>query len=312
MYCFGIDVGGTSIKCGLFSENGALEDKWEIPTRTEEKGEHILPDIAEAIQKKMQEKKRKKEEIKGVGIGLPGPVTDQGEILCAVNLYWGRKNVEEELTRLTGLPSKAGNDANVAALGEVWKGAAEGHENVLMVTLGTGVGGGIILNGRIHTGVHGAAGEIGHANVNPHETESCNCGNKGCLEQVASATGIARLARQELAAGQDESVLRGLEDVTAKDVFDAYKQGDKTAAKVVDTFARYLSMGLSSFVSVLDPDVILIGGGVSRAGQVLIDCVEKYYRQYAFPSAKDTPIILASLGNDAGIYGAARLVIQNT
>lgn len=312
MYCFGIDVGGTSIKCGLFSEDGELKDKWEIPTRTEESGKFILPDIAETIQKKMEDEKIEKAQVKGVGIGLPGPVTENGEILCAVNLYWGRKNVEKELTSLTGLPSKAGNDANVAALGEVWKGAAEGKKDVLMVTLGTGVGGGIILNGRILTGVHGAAGEIGHANVNPDEEDTCNCGNRGCLEQMASATGIVRLARKELASSGDDSILRKIENVTAKDVFDAYKQGDLPASRIVDQFAKYLGMGLSAFVSVLDPEVILIGGGVSKAGQALIDCVEKYYKQLAFPSAKDTPLLLASLGNDAGIYGAARLVIQNT
>ena len=160
------------------------------------------------------------------------------------------------------------------------------------------------------TGAHGAGGEIGHASVEINEEEACNCGNKGCLEQYASATGIARLARRAMASCQDESVLRGIGNVTAKDVFDAYKEGDALAAQVVDQFSRYLGNALAVFSCVADPDVIVIGGGVSKAGQVLIDCVEKYYRQYAFTACKDTKIKLATLGNDAGIYGAAKLILS--
>ena len=245
-----------------------------------------------------------------MGIGIPGPVDENGEIACAVNLHWGRKNIEKELAELTGLVVKAGNDANVAALGEMWKGGGQGSKNLILVTLGTGVGGGIIVNEKMVTGAHGAGGEIGHASVEMEEEEACNCGNKGCLEQYASATGIARLARRAMASGQEESVLRSMENVTAKDVFDAYKDGDALAAKVVDQFARYLGNALAIFSCVADPDVIVIGGGVSKAGQVLIDCVEKYFRQYAFTACKDTKIKLATLGNDAGIYGAAKLILS--
>lgn len=310
-YCFGIDVGGTTVKCALFSEDGNVIDKWEIKTRTEDQGENILPDVAKAVLDKAKEKKLAKEQIVGIGIGLPGPIEENGEIACAVNLHWGRKNIEKELGDLTGLPVKAGNDANVAALGEMWKGGGQGAKNLILVTLGTGVGGGIIINEKIVTGAHGAGGEIGHAAVNPQETIACNCGNKGCLEQYASATGIARLARRAMEGTETGSPLCEIgQGVTAKDVFDAYKAGDSLAAQVVEEFAGYLGQALGIFCCVSDPDVIVLGGGVSKAGQVLIDCVEKAYRKYAFPACKDTPIRLATLGNDAGIYGAAKLILD--
>lgn len=180
-YCFGIDVGGTTVKCGLFQTDGTLVDKWEVPTRTENKGENILPDVANAINLKLEEKKIDKADVEGVGIGIPGPINSKGEAACAVNLYWGFTPVAQILHDLTGLKAKAGNDANVAALGEAWKGAAAGAQNVILVTLGTGVGGGIIIGGKIVAGAHGAGGEIGHVTVVQDEKEACNCGNKGCL-----------------------------------------------------------------------------------------------------------------------------------
>lgn len=310
-YCFGIDVGGTSIKCGFFTAEGELLEKWEIPTRTENQGENILPDIAKSIEKKMEEKAISKEQVTGVGIGVPGPVNKNGEIPTAVNLNWGYKHISKEMEELTGLPSKAGNDANVAALGEAWKGGAAGCANVILATLGTGVGGGIIVDGKIVAGAHGAGGEIGHANVKHDETDSCNCGNKGCLEQMASATGIVRLAKKALAASDQESALRAAGDkLSAKKVFDAYKAGDALAAEIVEEFGDYLGGALATFATIVDPDVILIGGGVSRAGQPLVDVVEKYYKKYAFTPCKETPIRLAELGNDAGIYGSAKLVVE--
>ncbi|MFR8571874.1 MAG: ROK family glucokinase [Blautia hansenii] len=309
-YCFGIDVGGTSVKCALFSAEGTMEEKWEIPTRTEQEGVNILPDIAAAILKKMEEKAITTEETVGVGIGLPGPIEENGEIACAVNLHWGRKNVEKELEELIGMPVKAGNDANVAALGEMWKGGGKGAKNLILATLGTGVGGGIIINEKIVTGAHGAGGEIGHAMINPAEEKACNCGNKGCLEQYASATGIASLARKTLEKTEKESLLRSKSHVTAKDVFDAYKENDALAQEIVDEFAEYLGRALAVFACVADPDVIVLGGGVSKAGQVLVDCVEKYYQKYAFSACKATPIKLATLGNDAGICGAAKLILS--
>lgn len=307
-YCFGIDVGGTTIKCGLFLTDGTLIEKWEIPTRLEDSGEKILPDVAQTVKEKIQERGIESAQVAGVGIGLPGPVNDKGEIACAVNLYWGFKEVEKELTAMTGLPSKAGNDANVAALGESWRGAAEGARNVILATLGTGVGGGIIVDGRIVAGAHGAGGEIGHANMRHQETAVCNCGNQGCLEQYSSATGIVRLAKEELKDSQDGSVLRN-QEVTAKSVLDAYKEGDALAVRVMERFADTLGGALAIFAAVVDPEVIVIGGGVSKAGQPLIDIIQKYYRKYAFPLCKETPMVIATLGNDAGIYGAAKLVI---
>ena len=308
-YCFGIDVGGTSVKCGLFQTDGTLADKWEIPTRTENQGENILPDVAEAIRNKMQERGIDKADVAGVGIGIPGPINTKGEAACAVNLYWGFKPVAKELSELTGLPAKAGNDANVAALGEAWKGAAAGAQNVVMATLGTGVGGGIIVGGKIVAGHHGAGGEIGHANIDHSENERCNCGNSGCLEQYASATGIVRVARQILESSSETSTLRGIEKLTAKDVLDAFKAGDVLAGKIMEQVGDKLGGALAFIAAVVDPEAIVIGGGVSKAGQPLIDCIQKYYRQYAFSLCKDTPMVIASLGNDAGIYGAAKMVL---
>ena len=309
-YCFGIDVGGTSIKCGLFTTDGNLEEKWEIPTRTEDNGSKILHDIAESINGKIAERGLEKEDVEGVGVGIPGPVNENGEVPCAVNLYWGFKAVAKEMTELTGLPAKAGNDANVAALGEAWKGAAAGTDNVIMVTLGTGVGGGIIIGGKILAGVHGAGGEVGHACVNLEETEHCNCGNAGCLEQYASATGIVRVAKKVLAEAAEASVLRDAAPLTAKDVLDAFKANDTLAVRTMEIVGNYLGSALATFACVADPETIVVGGGVSKAGQPLIDCVQKYYTMHAFHPCKGTPIVLATLGNDAGIYGAARMVIS--
>lgn len=307
-YCFGIDIGGTSVKCGLFDVKGEVLDKWEIKTRTEENGKNIIPDVAEAINHKISAKQLSKEEIAGVGIGVPGPVNEEGDILCAVNLHWGYVKLVEEMEKLIGLPVKAGNDANVAALGEMWKGGGAGYHNVVMVTLGTGVGGGIIINGQIVTGSHGAGGEIGHVHVDDSMEEACNCGNKGCLEQVASATGIVRLANARLAADAEPSVLREGE-VSAKSVFDAVKAGDKVAMEIAESFGKYLGSALSVIAGVVDPEVFVIGGGVSKAGDILLDYIRKNYKKYAFSACKEAVFALAELGNDAGIFGAAKMIL---
>lgn len=309
-YVFGIDVGGTTVKCGLFDIEGNVLEKWEIVTRTENNGDNILPDVAKTIQAKIQERNLNAVDIAGVGIGVPGPVNEKGEVPVAVNLHWGYKNVAEELRSELGLPVYVGNDANVAALGEMWVGGGRGTKNLIMVTLGTGVGGGIIINGKILTGAHGAGGEIGHANVEPGYTKAtCNCGNKGCLEQFASATGIVALAREELEKTEMATSLNA-DRISAKAVFDAYKAKDAVAEKIVARFAGYLGNALSIFAAVMDPEVFVIGGGVSKAGEVLIEAIEAIYRRDAFKDCKDTPIVLAELGNDAGIYGAAKLALQ--
>ena len=257
----------------------------------------------------MEEKNIDKEDVQGIGLGVPGPVDNEGVVHKCVNLGWDVVNVEKELEEKTGLLVKAGNDANVAALGEMWQGGGKGYQNVVMVTLGTGVGGGIIVGGKIIAGANGAGGELGHIHMDDEETECCGCGRKGCLEQYASATGIVRVAGRMLAASEEDSTLRGLQNITAKDVLDAFKEGDALAVRIMEYVGDLLGGALAGFAAVVDPEAIVIGGGVSKAGQPLIDCIQKYYMKYAFPSCKDTQIVLATLGNDAGICGAAKMVL---
>ena len=304
-YCFGVDVGGTTVKLGLFTVEGELLDKWEIKTYTENEGERILPDVAEAIKGKIAEKLLKAEEICGIGVGVPAPVDKNGAIERAANVGWMAKEIKKELEELTGFPCVIGNDANVAALGEMWKGGGRGYDSIVMVTLGTGVGGGVILQGKILTGCKGAGGEIGHMKVNMDETRVCGCGNKGCLEQYASATGIVNMAKENVPEG---SYLAD-KKVTAKAVFDGAKEGDAYCMEVVEKFGRYLGVALSNVAHVVDPEAFVIGGGVSAAGQILLDVVEKYYNENSMFALKNKSFHLAELGNDAGIYGAVRMVL---
>lgn len=308
-YVFGVDIGGTTVKLGVFSVEGELLDKWEIKTRTEDGGANVLPDIAEALTDKMNSMSISKDEVKGVGMGVPGPVREDGTVDGCVNLGWGVFNAAEALGAKLGLPVKVGNDANVAALGEYWQGGGKGYKNVIMVTLGTGVGGGVIINGKIIDGTNGAGGEIGHMTIDPDETAVCNCGKKGCLEQYSSATGIVRLANKALAESDEPSALRDIDTVTAKDVFDAAKAGDSLAAKQVDELGKKLGLALANIACVVDPEVFVIGGGVSKAGQIIIDSVKKYYKLYAFRACANAEFALAKLGNDAGIYGGAAAVL---
>ena len=309
-YCFGVDLGGTTVKMGLFQESGELLDKWEIKTRTENQGEAILPDIVESLKQKISEKGIDKEDIIGCGMGVPAPVTAEGIVQNTANLGWGYKEVKRELEELIGLKVEIGNDANVASLGEMWLGGGRGHQNMIMATLGTGVGGGIIINGKSVVGSHGAGGEIGHLCVKYDEIESCGCGNKGCLEQYASATGIARLARKRLEKDEAETVLRNAEVLTAKEVFDAVKEGDKVAIEIAEEFGRYLGYAMANLAAACDPSIIVIGGGVSKAGNILLDFIQKPFKERAFFSNKETIFTLAELGNDAGICGAAKLVLD--
>ena len=308
MYCFGVDIGGTTVKMGLFEGDGNVIDKWEIKTVTANEGEAVLPDIAASIAAKLVEHNIAKEDVVGVGVGVPAPVSEDGVVKQTANLGWGYKEVRRELEELTGLKAKIGNDANVAALGEMWKGGGRGSKNMVMVTLGTGVGGGIIINGKILTGTNGAGGEIGHISMNPDETDCCGCGNRGCLEQYASATGVVRLAKRTLAAYEGETVLNA-ETVTAKDVFDAVKAGDEVAIEVATQFGKYLGYGLSSIAALVDPQIFVIGGGVSKAGEILFDFIKEPYMDKAFFANEEVEFALAELGNDAGIYGAAKLVM---
>ena len=311
-YAFGIDLGGTTAKIGLFTTSGALLEKWEVATDTSHAGERILENLAAAVLGKMKEQSIQPEQVEGVGIGVPGPVLDSSivPIVCANLGGWGERNVSAQLSGLLdGLKVLVGNDANVAALGEIWMGAAKGAKNAVMVTLGTGVGGGVVVNGKVIDGVHGAGGEIGHITVNRHETAVCGCGKRGCLEQYSSATGVVRCMKKLLDENPDTPcVLRGTE-FAAKDVFDAARNGDALAAREVDEMSDTLGMALANIASTVDPEAFLVGGGVARAGDVLFAPLNKHFQEYAFKSCRETPIKQASLGNDAGIYGAVRLIV---
>lgn len=309
--CIGVDVGGTSVKIGLFEVTGELLHKWEVPTRKEEGGKYVIGDVAASILKTLEEKNIPLSEVAGAGMGVPGPVMPDGYVEVCVNLGWRDKYPEKELSQLlSGLPVKSGNDANVAALGEMWQGGGKGYDDIVMVTLGTGVGGGVIVDQKIIAGKHGLGGEIGHIHIRDEETEKCNCGGVGCVEQVASATGIAREARRKMAAVDTPSSLRRFGDkISAKNVLDAAKEGDALALEVMEVVGHYLGLALAQISMVTDPEVFVIGGGVSRAGQFLIDTIYKHYDQYTPISGNKSGIVLATLGNDAGIYGAARLIL---
>ncbi len=310
-YGFGVDIGGTTIKMSLFEMTGHMLEKWEIPTNTADNGSSILDDVASAIEGKLTEKSIAKTDVAGVGIGVPGPVVDDTVVVRCVNLGWGKVDVAKELGAKTGLKVKVGNDANVAALGEMWQGGGKGCKNVVMVTLGTGVGGGIIVNGKIITGSHGAGGEIGHIFADETETETCGCGKRGCLEQYGSATGAQRLAKRALAADTRPSSLRlrGAQ-LSAKDVFDAAKAGDEVALDVVEKMGKILGTGLANVACVVDPEVFVIGGGVSKAGPIITDVIQKYYMERTFSSCREAKFALASLGNDAGVYGCVYMLLN--
>ena len=309
-YFFGVDLGGTTVKLGIFTVTGELLQKWEIPTRTEFGGVNILPDIAASLQDVLEKNAIKSSQVLGAGLGVPGAVQADRIVAPCVNLNGWGGDVATKLSELCGFPVKAVNDANAAALGELWQGSGKGYENVVFVTLGTGVGGGIIVNGKLLRGGHGAGGEIGHVKVNPEETETCGCGKKGCLEQYASATGVVRIAKRILATSEKPSSLRDYEKVSSKAIFDEAKKGDELANEIVDEFGKMLGYGLAIISCVCDPDIFVIGGGVSAAGQIILDRVEENFRKHAFPASEHTSFALASLGNDAGIYGCAKLMAE--
>ena len=311
-YGFGVDLGGTTVKIGLFEMTGNLVEKWEIPTDKTDNGKNVLDDITKAILGKLTERGISKDEVQGVGIDVPGPVLADGTVVKCVNIGWGIFNVEKTLEEKCKMPVKATNDANAAALGEMWKGGGEGHQDVVMVTLGTGVGGGVIVDGKIISGSNGAGGEIGHIPVNANETEACNCGNCGCLEQYASATGIARMARKKLAAVDTPSCLRDIkaEDLTAKDVCDAAKAKDALGMELLEELGETLGRALAMIAAVTNPEVFVIGGGVSKAGEILTETIEKYYTPAAFHACRNAKFALAKLGNDAGMYGCVKLLMD--
>lgn len=306
-YGFGVDLGGTTAKIACFDKDGVMQDKWEIPTRTEENGAHILPDIAQSLQIYCRD--HGITQVMGIGIGVPGAVTDDGVVNRCINLGWGKFNVAKALSELTGFQVVAGNDATVAALGECRKGGGKGRKNVVMLTLGTGVGGGIVVGGKLLYGTNGAGGEIGHMVLNRQETEACNCGKRGCVEQYCSATGIVRMAKAYLEDTHKDSALRG-KDFTCKDVFDFAARGDEVSAAVLEQVYSYLGEFVANICCVVDPEIVVLGGGVSKAGETLLEGVKRHFARYAYHACRDTEFALATLGNDAGVYGAFQMLLD--
>ena len=315
-WLIGVDVGGTTTKMALIKNNGNMVGKWEIPSNNENGGKWITVDIAKSIEQKLNGYNVKKEQIKGIGVGAPGPANQEnGIIYHTPNLAWhDHYPLRDILERETHLPVIINNDANCAALGEMWQGAGEGAKDLVCVTLGTGVGGGIIINGNIVQGVRSAAGEIGHITSIPNGGARCNCGKTGCLETIASATGIVRLATERVKSGADKSKkLTNLFEengrLTAKDVFDLTNGGDETALGVVKEITFYLGLALANIANTLNPEKIVIGGGVSRAGHSLLASLITNFQKFAFPNvASSTELALAKLGNDAGVFGAAFMI----
>ena len=308
-YGFGIDLGGTTVKLAYFNEEGTLLHKWEIPTNTANGGKAILPDIAAAIKGYLKENNIPREDILGIGLGVPGPVDQLGNAGQCVNLGWPAQNVSDALSQLTGFPVKSGNDATNAALGECWKG---GHDcnNMVLATLGTGVGGGIIIDGRVLHGFHGCGAEIGHMPLRVGAPDLCNCGKHGCAELYCSANGLVRVAGKIMEKDETPSPLRQIPKLTAKDIFDEGKNNDPLALSILDRYYRYLAEFLANICQVIDPEVVVLGGGVSRAGQMLIDGIQPYFRELVLFGAKDIRFEIATLANDAGAYGAFKLAVD--
>ena len=310
-YGFGVDLGGTTVKLAYFDETGTMLHKWEIPTDTSHSGSRILPDIATAVKEYLEKEGICKENLIGIGIGVPGAVRPDGTVNKCINLGWGVFNIEKELSQLTGLPVKAGNDATLAALGECWKGGGQGCNTMVFATLGTGVGGGIVIGGKVLHGTHGAGGEIGHMVLNRNEPEMCNCGKRGCVEQYCSATGIVRIAKQFLQKTDTPSVLRSLENLTCKDIFDAGAAKDALALEILEQVYAYLGEFLANICNVVDPEYVVLGGGVSKAGTPLLEGVQRHFGNYVFHAVSGVKFALATLGNDAGAYGAFQLIKEH-
>lgn len=313
----GIDLGGTTIKFGILTANGEVQDKWAIATNTLENGRFIVPDIIKSLKHRFELYSLTKDDFYGIGMGSPGAVDlDNKTVTGAFNLNWATKQmVGSEIESAIGLPFAIDNDANVAALGERWVGAGENNPDVVFMTLGTGVGGGIIADGHLIHGVAGAGGEIGHMIVEPDTGFECTCGSIGCLETVASATGVVKVARLLAESYVGDSKIKSQidsgEDVTSKDIFVAAESGDIFANSVVEKVSYYLGLASANISNILNPDSVVIGGGVSAAGEFLRERIEKYFYRYTFPQVRQTTKLkMAELGNDAGIIGAASLACQ--
>jgi glucokinase len=313
----GVDIGGTTIKMAFVSLEGDILHMWEIETDKSNSGQHIPASIASSLRQKLTELNETKSRLIGIGVGAPGPVNvDDGTIEGAINLGWGKYPLKDILEQVTSLPVTVDNDANIAALGEMWQGAGMRAKNLICITLGTGVGGGIIANGEIIHGVNGAGGEIGHITSVPSGGFACNCGKRGCLETIASATGIVRITQEELSASTRPSKLRNRfcenHGLTARQVFDAAKEGDELAADVIGKVAFQLGLALANLANGLNPEKIVIGGGVSQAGATLLEPLKREFARFAFPRvAEGAEIVIATLGNRAGVMGGAWLAKES-
>ncbi|WP_214701855.1 MULTISPECIES: ROK family glucokinase [unclassified Exiguobacterium] len=308
-WLLGIDIGGTTVKIAVLDMNGIISDKWEVKTDIRENGVHIPKDIATSFETYLETSGKKKEDFAGAGIGAPGFINfSEGVVEYSPNIGWKDFALVSEFEQAVGLPAVLENDANAAALGEMWKGAGEGASELLAITLGTGVGGGVITNGNIVHGTAGMAGEIGHITVERDENKAvkCGCGRLGCIETIASATGISRLALQK--RKNQDTTLNELKDVTARDVFEAYKAGDSIAAEVIDEMTEYLGLTISNIANTLNPKMIVIGGGVSKAGHALLEPLDAQFKRFALERVyESTSFKIAELENDAGVIGCAWL-----
>lgn len=309
VYYVGVDLGGTSIKVGVCDERGTLLSELEGPTETSRGHEGVLQNVELYVRKAVDQGPCSWDQIQGIGAGIPGFMDiPNGFVKASPNLGWKDVNVTQILEKRLGKAIKINNDANVAALGEYWSGAGKGFSDVVCLTLGTGVGGGVIIRDSLCQGVNGMAGEIGHMNlVREDEAILCGCGKKGCLETVSSATGMIYMAKEAIARGEATTLAKE-DTITAKQVLDHAKMGDPIANQIVDRAAMYLGKALAMISITINPGRYVIGGGVSKAGDFLFDQINRYYREYAIDSAQEgVEIVPAKLGNSAGIVGAAGL-----
>lgn len=315
-FIIAIDLGGTSAKMGVLNDNAEIIDRWSVETDISQEGTLIVPNIIQSIHGFLNRENISIDDIKGIGLGTPGTINhEEGTVVSAYNLNWRTvQHVRDQFQEAFPVPFFMDNDANVAALGEQWQGAGEQADNVVMVTLGTGVGGGVVIDGQLVHGINQAAGEIGHMTIEFHDPIDCTCGKKGCLETVASATGAVNLATKHINDFSGQSELKSMvergDEVSAYSIFQkAEEEQDEYALYIVDLYVDYLGRALSHIANTLNPANIIIGGGVSGSGEFLRSRVEKYFKEYSFSQIRETSkVVIAKLGNDAGMFGAAQIV----
>jgi ROK family protein len=309
-YYAGIDLGGTNTKIGLVDEDGNIIFTTIVKTDSMEGFEKTIQRLSKILLQQVKSFDLNFDDVQSVGVGVPGPVLNSRVVKFWANFPWKNGvDLALEFEKNLGKPVKADNDVNVITLGEMWKGSAQGYKNVLGLAIGTGIGGGIIVDGKLVSGENGAGGEVGHIKVE-RDGKLCGCGQKGCWEAYASATGLIREAQSRLAVNKTNGLYEQVigRDLEAKDIFDVAKEGDAFALDLVDYEADYIALGIGNLLNVLDPEIVVVGGGVSLAGDILFDKVKERLKKYAFPSTTENlKIVAASLGNDAGILGAAYL-----